>query len=140
MTSTNLRSISALYPGQPTTRHIPSGSTLVPVTKDEALQKAILEYVDTLSDEDKEAFRSAPHIIERLQEMQRDGKSLIPISLTARVAKVLQCVKTFMGSLSIFIQQHPETSSLVVGGVNCILTVGTLSTCYSYKLELIYHY
>ena len=37
--------------------------------------------------------------------------------------KVLQCVKSFMGSLVVFIQHSPQISSLVVGGVNCILTV-----------------
>ena len=104
--------------------------------EDGTLQKAIQKYVETLLDDDKEAFQSAPEIIERLQEMQSNGKSLISSSLTARVEKVLQCVKNFMGSLGIFIQHSPEISSLVVGGVNCVLTVGTIS--YSCKLGLIY--
>ena len=92
--------------------------------KDEAFQNAVLEYVENLSDDDKAAFQSAPNIIERLQEMQCNGNSLISSSLTTRVEKVLQCVKNFMGALGIFIQHSPEVSSLVVGGVNCILTVG----------------
>ena len=95
-----------------------------PVPADETLQKAILEYVNKLSDDDKAAFQSAPNIMERLQEMEVNGKSLLPSSLTTRVEKVLQCIRSFMASLGVFIQHHPEISSLVVGGVNCILTVG----------------
>ena len=105
--------------------------------KDEALEKAIQKYLEELSDDDKKAFMSAPDVIERLQEMEGNGKSIIPSSLTTRVEKVLQCVKHFMGSLGIFIQHSPEISSLVVGGINCILTVGT--SCYSSKHGLIYY-
>ena len=100
----------------------------VPAKKDKVLQKVIQEYVAKLSDDDRAAFQSAPDIIQCLEEMQRNGKSLISSSLTSRVEKVLQCVKNFMGSLSIFIQQNPEISSLVVGGVNLILTVGPSNT------------
>ena len=89
---------------------------------DEALQQAIQGYVKKLSDDDKAAFQAAPDIIERLQEMKCNGKSLISSSLTTRVEKVLQCLKIFMG---IFIQQCPGISSLVIGGVNCIMGVGT---------------
>lgn len=96
------------------------------VKNDEALQKAIQKYLNTLSDEDKAAFQSAPDIIEHLHKMQCNRKPTIPDSLTTRVEKVLQCVRGFMGSLAIFIQHNPEISSLVVGGVNCILTVGNL--------------
>ena len=91
---------------------------------DQAFQKAIQEYANNLSDDDKTAFLSAPNVIERLQEMQCNSKSLFSSSLTTRVEKVLQCVKGFMVSLGIFIQHSPEISSLAVGGVNCILTVG----------------
>ena len=102
---------------------------LVPA-KDETLQKVIQEYINQLSDEDKTAFHNAPNIMERLQEVQGNDKSLISSSLITRVEKVLQCVKSFMGSLGIFIQHSPEISSLVVGGVNCVLTVCT-SSAYS---------
>lgn len=97
---------------------------LMPV-KNEALQKAIQEYVSQLSSDDKAAFQSAPDIIKRLDEMQHKSKTPIPSSLATRVERVLQCIKYFMGSLSIFIQQSPEISSLVVGGVSCILSVGS---------------
>ena len=101
--------------------------------RDEALQKAMQDCILQLSGDDKVAFESAPDVIERLQEMQYNDKSAItPSSLATRVAKVLQCIKQFMGSLAIFIQHHPEISSLVVGGVNCILTVGTSSILASY--------
>ena len=105
-------------PSLPTTSHITTGPM------DETWQKAIQEY--ELSDDDKEAFRSAPDIIERLEEMERNRKSPISSSLASRVKKVLHCVKNFMDSLKIFVQKSPEISSLVVGGVNCILTVGTI--------------
>ena len=107
--------------------HVPSMNLQpsFPAMRDETLQQAIQEYVGKLSDDDKAAFKSAPDIMERLQEMQGNGKSLISSSLTTRVEKVLQCVKGFMGSLVIFIQQSPEISSLVVGGVNCVLMVST---------------
>ena len=106
--------------------------------KDEALQKAILEYVSKLSNDDKVAFHSAPDVIEHLQETQRKNKPGISGPLTTRVEKVLQCIKHFTGSLAISIQHHPEISSLVLGGVNCILVVGTTSTCYLPELKLIY--
>ena len=102
-------------PSRPTSSHGPM---------DETLQKVIQEHVKKLSDDDKTAFHSASDIIVRLQEMQGIGKPAISGSLMSRVEKVLQCVKGFMGSLGIFIQQSPEISSLVVGAVNCILTVG----------------
>ena len=96
----------------------------VPVKQVEALQKAIQQYLDALSDEDKAAFQSAPDIIEQLQKMQRNRKPTISYSLTVRVEKVLQRIQCFMGLFSIFIQKSSEISSLVIGGVNCILTVG----------------
>ena len=108
---------------QPVSRQSPA-----PTKKDEVLQKTIQKYINTLSDDDKAAFRTAEDIIEHLQKIQSNGKKLVTSSLTSRVEKVLQCVKTFMGSLSIFIQQSPEISSLVVGGINCILTVCTSRT------------
>ena len=92
--------------------------------RDEALQRAIQSHVKKLSDDEKEAFRSAPDIIDRLQNMQRNEKSDISSSHISRVEKVLQCLQSFMGSLAICIQQSPEISSLVVGGVNCTLMVG----------------
>ena len=99
-----------------------------------AFQKAVQKYVGELSHDDKAAFLDSPDVMQRLQEMQYDDKSS---SRLARAEKVLQCVKYFMGSLGIFIQHSPEISSLVVGGVNCILTVGTSST---YSLPSYYSY
>lgn len=129
-------------PPQPTSSHASAGpvhaagansgnlqfpTPQIPARKDEALQKAI-RYVKELSEDDKEAFRSAPNIMERLQKVQENGKTLVSSSLTSRVEKVLQCLKSFMGSLAIFIGHSPMISSLVVGGVNCILMVGTSIT------------
>ena len=101
------------------------GNLQLPTLPVPAMQKAIQEYIGKLSDDDKAAFQSAQNIMERLQEIQSNGKPLVSSSLASRVEKVLQCVKTFMSSLAIFIQQSPQISSLVVGGVNFVLTVGT---------------
>lgn len=124
-------------PSQPNISHATAGPTHTTappsqvLATDEALQKAIQEYIGKISNDDKEAFRNAPDIIERLQEMQSNKKPRIPSSFTTRVENVLQCVRCFMSSLAIFIQQSPEISSLVVGGVNCILTVSTINTSYT---------
>ena len=101
----------------------------MPASRGEPFQKAIQEYLNKLSHDDKNAFLYAPDVIERLQEMQRDDSSPISSSLTSRVQKVVQCVKHFMSSLGIMIQHNPEITALVVGGVNCIMMVGT-----AYKL------
>lgn len=105
--------------------NLQSTTVAVPVKKSEQLQKAIQVYINTLSDEDKAAFQFAPDILNHLETMQGNRKRLFSDSLTTRVGKVLDCMKFFMSSLTIFIGHHPEISSLVVGGVNCILMVGT---------------
>lgn len=125
------------------TQSRPTSSHAFARPMDETLQKVVQEYVEQkLTDDDKEAFESSSDIIEHLQEMQSNSKSLVSSSITDRVSKVLQCVKGFMGILSIFIQQSPEISSLgglVVGGVNCILKVGANNTdlLFVYTLGLI---
>ena len=106
-----------------------SPMTPVPV-KSEAFKKAIQKFVDSLSGDDKTAFQTSSDIMERLQAMQCDQNSRISSSLTMRVRKVLKCVSHFMGSIAIFIQSNPEISALVVGGVNCILTVSTCSRTF----------
>ena len=138
-TGTNLLNTSLLHHGQsraatptpsrPTSSHASANSM------DGALQKALQEYVQKLSDDDRAAFQSAPNIMERLQEMQSNGETLLSSSLTTRVEKVLQFFKNFMSSLSVFGQQSPEIS-LVVGGVNCILTVGTSTYLHIIHLNL----
>lgn len=97
--------------------------------KSEAFEIALQKSVDNLSDDDKIAFRSPSDIMERLLAMQREQNSRISSSLLPRVQNVLQCVKYFMGSTVIFIQHSPEISSLVIGGLNCILTVSMVVLC-----------
>ena len=106
-----------------------SPRTPVPV-KSEAFEKAIQKFVDSLSDDDKAAFQSSSDIMERLQAMQCDQNSRISSALTMRVRKVLKCVRHFMGSIAILIQSNPKISALVVGGVNCILTVSSCSRTF----------
>ena len=104
-----------------------SESTVSVQVNHEAFQIAIQEYTDKLPDDDKVAFRSATNVLEKLAELQQ-GKSHISSSHTRmqRVRKVLQCLKRFLGSIAVCIQHNPEISSLVVGGLHCILTVSTL--------------
>ena len=90
--------------------------------KNEAFQKAIQVYLDNLSNDDKIAFQSATDVMEKLGEFHQ-GNARNSSSHIQKAQKVLQCVKQFLGSVAICIQHHPEVSSLVVGGLNCILTV-----------------
>ena len=132
--STDGRNTSARTPDTTLLSNVPPGSSgetdratvdsrtfaaiAVPL-KNEAFQKAIQECLDNLSDDDKEAFRSATDVIEKLGELQQ-GKSRISSSHTTgtqKVQKVLQCVKQFLVSVAICIQHHSEVSSLVVGGL-----------------------
>ena len=122
--------------------HAVNPRTPLPSVPANAFQKAIQIYVGELSVDDKVAFLSAPSVIERLKEIQCNEQSPISSSHLVRVEKVLQSVKQFMCSLAIFIQHSPEISSLVVGGVNCILMVGTSSYLFMCSLihVLIYQY
>lgn len=89
--------------------------------QNEAFQNAIQKYIANLSEDDKAAFRSPPDIMKKLSES--------PISSSTRMQKVeklLQCLKRFLASTAIGIQHHAEISSIVVGGLHCILIVSTL--------------
>ena len=97
-----------------------------------AFEIAIQNFVKGLSDDDKEAFKSSSDIMEKLQKMQDDPGSRISSSLPPRVKNILQFVQKFMGSIGILIQHSPEISSLVVGGVNCILTVRIVDFVHQY--------
>ena len=96
--------------------------------KNEAFLQAIQEYINNLSNDDKVAFQSATDVMEKLEELQK-GKSRTSNShhthmqKVQKVQKVLQSVKQFLVSISICIQHNPEVSSLVVGGLHCILMV-----------------
>ena len=94
--------------------------------KNGAFQKAVQEYIYNLSHDDKAAFLSATDVMEKLRELQK-GKSRIPTTRMQRVQKVLQCVQRFLGSIAVCIQHSPQISSLVVGGLHCILTVSITS-------------
>ena len=81
-----------------------------------------------LSGEDKAAFQSASavDVIEELKKAQQ-GASRISDSLSGG-QKALECMNRFMRPLAIFIQHSPEISSLVVGGLKCILMVCILQS------------
>ena len=140
-TSANTPDTSILVPGPLIRASASSGAlagpahaTQPPATfvqgKNESFQKAIQEYIDTLSNEDREAFESASDVMEKLGELQQ-SKFRTSSSLNIRmqrVQKVLQCVNRFLESIKICIQHSPQISSLAVGGLHCILTVSTLPT------------
>ena len=102
---------------------------IVPVTQppDNAIQEAIQKYVDELSDEDKTAFLSPADIMTRIQEFNKPDASIrLSGPLNARVARVIQGIKQFLTSVSIFTQQGPSFVSLAIGGANYIMTVCVL--------------
>ena len=92
--------------------------------KSEGLQQEIQKYIDKLSNDDKLAFRSATDIMDKLGQQQW-GKFRITCFHITRMQGVLQCVDQFLGSIAICIQYDLRISSLVVGGLNCILGVST---------------
>lgn len=107
--------------------------TISAPAKNEAFEKALQVHIDKLEEDDKAAFQSATDVMEKLAEFQQD-KSRISASHTncvERVKKVLQCMSQFLGSVTICIQHSPQISSLVVGGLHCILTV----SIYLFKLS-----
>lgn len=105
-------------------------SPAIPTPKNTAFQQAIEKYLDKLSPDDKLAFQSATDVQEKLAVLQQDKPqtSSSHASRAEKVQKVLKCVKKFLVSVGICIQQSPEISSLVVGGLNCILTVSSTSS------------
>lgn len=128
--------VTAPRPAQSTRVQPPNFQSIaIPVpVRNEAFQKALLESLGKLSGDDKAAFQSATDVMNKLGEFQQ-GKSRISSShatLTQKVQKVLRCVGRFLTSITIGIQNHPEISSLVVGGLHCVLTV---STCPFLELE-----
>ena len=116
-------SLQQYYSG---TANLQSPAISVPV-RNEAFQKAVLEYIDKLSEDDQEAFQSATDVMEKLEQLPQGGFR-ISTSYTDRmvkVQKVLGCVKKFLGSIAISIQHHPDVSSIVLGGLHYVLTVST---------------
>ena len=128
MSGSSIAAGAHVFGGQSSSSNPQSPTAPVPA-KSEAFKKAVQEFVDSLSYEDKAAFQSPSDIMERLQAMQNCQNSRVSSSLTTRVQDVLQCVKNFLGSISILIQSNPEIASLVVGGINCILTVSMVVLC-----------
>lgn len=111
-------------PSGPASTH----SVMGPVpSKNKAFEGAVAlmlqNHIDSLSDDDKKAFQRAS-VVDVMEELRKAQHSTSGISDSlSRVQKALKFVDRFMGSLAIFIQQSPEISSLVVGGLNCILMV-----------------
>ena len=103
----------------------------------EAFQIAIHAYInDRLPGDAKKDFQSASDIMEtpqmRLVHRSGSGNTMhISSSVSDRVKKILESLRHFTGSVAICVQHSPEISSLIIGGVNCILMVSTSSfTCF----------
>lgn len=109
-----------------------SSEVSVPM-KNEAFQKAIQNYIDKISNDDKEAFQSATDAMNKLGSLP-PSKSHISISVMQKLKKLQQYVKQFLGSIAICIQQTLQISSLVLGGLNCILRVCTTSFHNTYYI------
>ena len=105
----------------------PQSFAIYKPVKKKAFQQAIQEYIDNLSFDDKIAFQSATDVMETIGVLQKykSRTSRYRTSQIQKMQKALKCVKLFLGSVAICIQQNPEITSLVVGGLNCILTVST---------------
>ena len=104
----------------------------------EAFKKAVEQYTKNLSDDDKKAFHSFNSGSDVMAEICNLNNETDKIRVTnahsERVQKILNCIKQFMGTLSIFIQHSPEFSSLAMGGVNCVLLV---RYCYDIVSDLV---
>lgn len=112
----------------------PETPTATAPATNEAFQIAIQAFInDRLPADVKKDFQSASEIMQTLQMMQahrsRPGNTMhISSSVSDRVKKVLEGLRHFTGSVAICVQHSPEISSLVIGGVNCILVVRTSSS------------
>ena len=102
----------------------PQLPTISSPVNNEAFQKAIQEYVESLSDDDKVAFQSATDVMEKIQKLHHDSSSQSS-SHIQKVKKVLECMKQLLRPIEIYSQISPDISALIVGGFNCILTVST---------------
>ena len=97
----------------------------VPVENEAAVQ----ECINNLSNDDKLAFQSATDVMEKLGCLQQ-GKPRISSFLITRIHKVQQCLKQFLVSIAICIQHNDAISSLVMGGLHCILMVSKFLGIY----------
>lgn len=62
--------------------------------------------------------------MQKMKEMDdTHSQSSLSRSFGARIQDVLACMQHFIGSVTICIQCSPEITSLIIGGVNCILLV-----------------
>ena len=112
----------------------PRSSEISVPKKNQVFQKAIQNYIDKLSNDDKEAFQSASDVMDKLGALP-PAKSHLSISVMQKLQKVQQYVNQFLGSIAICIQQSLEISSLVMGGLNCILRVCTTSFRNTYYIK-----
>lgn len=90
-----------------------------------AFEQALQKCVADLSEDDKAAFKSAEDVMRKIQLLNKVGSKLrLESGLSDRVQKVLDFVRQFTNLIQTFVRYSPEISSLAVGGVNCVLSVG----------------
>lgn len=70
----------------------------------------------------------------RMKEIdEKNAKKSLSRTFGARIEKLLQLMNSFMNSVVICIQSNPEVSSLIVGGINCALSVSFSSEILSWS-------
>ncbi|KAF8251709.1 hypothetical protein K440DRAFT_636958 [Wilcoxina mikolae CBS 423.85] len=91
---------------------------------DPALKIAIERYVKELPEDDRNAFESAKDVLDEIRMIdQTHSQASSSRSFGTRISKVLQLINKFLGSVAICIQHSPAISSLVVGGLHCVLSL-----------------
>lgn len=78
-----------------------------------------------MPEKDKAAFQCAGDIMDNIRAMDnKNAATSISRDFGVRIEKILQFIKRFATTVGACVQFSPEISSLVVGGMNCVLTVG----------------
>jgi hypothetical protein len=112
----------------------PRADIAPPIHANPAFLDALKEYEEKLSDEERKEFdpttaASPQSLLSAALQLDTDHRERSSSrSLACRVKKILESMDRFMGVLCIAIQHSPEVSSLVVGGIRCILDVRSLLT------------
>lgn len=104
-----------------------------PAVFSSAFQLALTDHIKDLSPDEKKAFINGNHIsIEGLMDGIREfdaihSKPSRTRRCAERVEKFLTILKGYVKGLTPLIQQAPEISSVVIGGVNLIIDVCLMS-------------
>lgn len=67
---------------------------------------------------------------------KENAKSSLSRSFGVRIGNILQFVKRFFTSVGTCVQFKPEISPLVIGGLNCVLSVGPRNPSLNHRILL----